>query len=97
MAMVLLYPLVSIVRIPCLARMPARWMFLLRGKNRAPSFAGYIENGESVLIFADLGKDKRGLHEIDSSDGSLKKTIYESEDFDVSGRTILNDKMNWWL
>ena len=64
----------------------------LGGKNRAPSFAGYIGDGESVLVYADLGKDKRGLHEIDSSDGSLKKTIYESEDFDVSGRTILNDK-----
>ena len=49
----------------------------------APSFHGYLKNGETLPASSDLGSDRQKLVEIHTTTGELLSNVFDHERYDI--------------
>lgn len=54
-----------------------------------PRLAGLVPGGSDVYVFANNGRDTRGLYRVDLRSGDVVETLLADPDFDVDGRLLL--------
>ena len=59
--------------------------------NVAPTFHGYLKNGETLLASSDLGGDRQKLVEIHATTGELLSTLFDHERYDIEGPALVRN------
>lgn len=59
--------------------------------NVAPTFHGYLKNGETLLASSDLGGDRQKLVEIHATTGELLSTVFDHERYDIEGPALVRN------